>query len=87
MTPDLQQYFDTYLDLFNTAGWKLFVEDMEETLLGYSYDHCKEFADFVRVQSARQQLERVVNYEEYIRRSMENATEESELDQEDFDNG
>ena len=65
------KYFETYLDLFLHPGWKQFVTDTEEALKGYDYDSCKDYETFLKVKAAREQLLRIVHFEEQLRFTME----------------
>lgn len=68
----MDKYYDNYLALFDSDGWKQFIEEMQDIYESYDYDACATFENFCRVQSARKQLERVLKFENYIRLLMEN---------------
>ena len=76
------KYFDNYLDLFQHPGWKQFVEEAEEVNGTLSYDSCKELREFLQVQAAKQQLAKIINFENLIRLSLEQS-EESEAESDD----
>lgn len=75
---DDMKYFEVYLDLFQHPGWKQLVEDTQETLKGYDYDNCKDYEQFLKVKSAREQLLRIINFEDRIRVFMEQQKYELE---------
>ena len=75
---DDQKYFETYLDLFLHPGWKQFMEEMQEVRAGYDLDSCKNYDAFMIMKSAREQLNRVVTFEQQIRLVLENREENSD---------
>ena len=63
-------YFDNYLDLFQHPGWKQFVAENKDVFDSLSYDGCKELADFITIREARNSLNRVIHFEDYITMSL-----------------
>lgn len=76
MTLENQKYFETYLDLFLTPGWKQFQEEMKEVFGSMQLDLANDYESFIRMKSAREQLARVLNFEAYIRMAMDNEGSE-----------
>ena len=78
---DDTRYFETYLDMFLHPGWKQFVEEMKEVRDTYDLDYCKDYDAFMIMRSARQQLARIINFEDQIRLSMDNQKADQEADE------
>ena len=78
MEKDDNKYFETYLDLFIHPGWKQFVEEMTETRDSYNLDFCKDYDAFMIMKSAREQLNRIITFEQQIRLVMETKESEDE---------
>lgn len=70
-------YFDNYLDLFQHPGWKQLMQETQEVFDTLNYDSCKEHKDFLQVQATRQQLQKLLRFEELIRLSLEQLEEEN----------
>lgn len=86
MTPENQKYFETYLDLFVTPGWKQFQEEMKEVFGSLQLDFANDYESFIRMKSAREQLSRIINFEAYIRMAMDNENADEKEAQDEGDN-
>ena len=73
-------YFDNYLDLFQHPGWKQLMQETQEVFDTLHYDNCKEHKDFLQIQATRQQLQKLLRFEELIRLSLQQLEEENEND-------
>ena len=74
----MNDYYDKYFDLFLHPGWQQFIEEMSEVLESYELDNCNTYDDFMKTKAARQQLLRIVNFEQHIRLAQENSEQETE---------
>lgn len=68
-------YFDNYLDLFQHPGWKQFVAESKEVHDALSYDGCRELHEFITVREGRNSLNKIINFENFIRLSLEQIEE------------
>ena len=73
-------YFDNYLDLFQHPGWKQLMQETQEVFDTLHYENCKEHKDFLSVQATRQQLQKLLRFEELIRLSLQQLDEEKDDD-------
>tara|TARA_R110000868_G_scaffold77274_1_gene221475 strand:+ start:121 stop:363 length:243 start_codon:yes stop_codon:yes gene_type:complete len=73
-------YFDNYLDLFQHPGWKQMMQETQEVFDTLHYENCKEHKDFLSVQATRQQLQKLLRFEELIRLSLQQLDEEKDDD-------
>ena len=71
-------YFDNYLDLFQHAGWKQLMQETQEVFDTLSYDSCRDHKDFLSVQAARQQLHKLLKFEDLIKLSLQQLEEETD---------
>ena len=79
-TEDLDHYYDSLRSMFSSEGWKYFIEDYKE-----SYDSLKNIShmdcptnDLWQVRRGQiQQLENIINFEEFILKADEQRQEES----------
>ena len=69
-------YFDNYLDLFQHPGWKQLMQETQEVFDTLSYDSCRDHKDFLSVQATRQQLHKLLKFEDLIRLSLQQLEEE-----------
>lgn len=73
-------YFDNYLDLFQHPGWKQLMQETQEVFDTLSYDSCRDHKDFLSVQAARQQLQKLLKFEDLIKLSLQQLEEEVQDD-------
>jgi len=71
-------YFDNYLDLFQHPGWKQLMQETQEVFDTLSYDSCRDHKDFLSVQAARQQLQKLLKFEDLIKLSLQQLEEETD---------
>jgi hypothetical protein len=71
------QYFDNYLDLFQHPGWRQLMQETQEVFDATNYDNCKEHKDFLTIQANRQQLEKLLKFEDLIKLSLQQLEEET----------
>ena len=70
----VDEYYDSLLDLFSTSGWKRFIEDQDQHLSILIDTAATDCADNTSWQNRRGQineLTHIVNYERFIRASIE----------------
>ena len=72
------KYFDNYLDLFQHPGWKQLMQETQEVFDTLSYDSCRDHKDFLSVQAARQQLQKLLKFEDLIKLSLQQLEEETD---------
>lgn len=78
MLPD--NYFDTYRELFINPGWKLFLEDVQDTYNSLNLDDCKDYESFLVVKTRRAELRKLLDLEQLMRVSEERYEEEKNLE-------
>ena len=83
MTDELQQYYDKLLELFGTEGWQVFVEEAKNSLTGLVESSSIDCIDNDKWQYRRgeiNKLHQIVNYENFIRQSMDSHEENFDED-------
>ena len=71
LSPEEQQYYENYFDLFLTSGWKQFVKEAKETLDSHSIDDIKNEKDLSRLQGQRVALLNIIRFETGIQNAFE----------------
>jgi hypothetical protein len=71
MTPEIEKYYETYFDLFTTAGWKQFVEDISDNLKQYDVRTVEDTDDLRFKQGQLKVIDHVMNWETLIRNAYE----------------
>lgn len=72
--PELQKYYDNYLDLFSTPGWAQFIEDLQGSLLQKQTTaaaRCPSGDQWLEERGSQVQIQRVLGFEDQMRRSLE----------------
>jgi hypothetical protein len=77
---DLQKYYETYFDLFSSEGWKQYIKDVEDnrTLMSDVLT-IKDGNDLYYRKGTLETLDRILNFENAIVASYEEAKDEENL--------
>ena len=80
MSPEDEKYYENYFDLFLTAGWKQFMEDLEETANSFDVRNIENEAGLKYVQGQLMILDRMLNFQNSMRTVYDdlNASENEE---------
>ena len=71
LSPEEQQYYENYFDLFLTSGWKQFVAEAKESLDSHSIDDIKSEKELSQLQGQRTALLNIVRFETGIQNAFE----------------
>lgn len=71
MTPEDQEYYEDYLGLFTTKGWKQFQTEIQEIFDSHRIEDIKDVKDLYRVQGERNILLRLLSFEDGIKANYE----------------
>lgn len=71
MSPEEQQYYDNYFDLFMHPGWRQFVEDSQESLDIHRIEDIKSEKELFYVQGQRSVLQNTIRFEDGITNTFE----------------
>lgn len=74
MTPDLEKYYNNYFSLFLTEGWKQFIEEAKESREALDLDSCKDWDSFLVRKTMRDQLNKIINFENLMKDSHDRMT-------------
>ena len=73
-----EDYFRNYEYMYRSAGWRQFIDEIESVQSGFNYDGVADFESFLRVQSARNQLNLILNFEMSIQHIKDSQEESSD---------
>lgn len=80
MDKDTAQYFDNYWELFASAGWKQFQEDMEDSkALMSDLMTVKDANDFYYRKGQLEVLNRIVNFQTALEAAHKEMTDETDI--------
>lgn len=71
MSPEDEKYYENYLDLFLTAGWKQFAKEAQDLIDSYRIEEIKNEQDLFFVQGQINTLMNVINFETGIRNALD----------------
>jgi hypothetical protein len=71
LSPEDEQYYENYMDLFLTKGWKQFVEEAKELIASYKIEEIKNEQDLFFVKGQINTLMNVINFETGIRNALD----------------
>jgi hypothetical protein len=71
LSPEDEQYYENYMDLFLTNGWKQFVEEAKELIASYKIEEIKNEQDLFFVKGQINTLMNVINFETGIRNALD----------------
>jgi len=77
LSPEDEKYYENYLDLFLTAGWKQFVKEAQDLIDSYRIEEIKNEQDLFFVQGQINTLTNVINFETGIRNAMDMESEDA----------
>ena len=64
---EVHKYYESYREMFQTEGWKTFVSETEQSIKdNFNYDDAKDYEEFIRMQAARHQLQRIISFEHFM---------------------
>lgn len=66
MTKQEEEYYEDYLDMFLTEGWKAFIEDIQAVHDSYMIENLTDEKELYRVQGERAVLRRILGYQNGI---------------------
>jgi hypothetical protein len=78
MTPDEQKYYDEYLEMFCTEGWRQFVNDLQgsiEDLERNAIASLRDEQSLYRLKGRLEALTQMRNFEDSIKASYESEQE------------
>lgn len=81
MDQELTKYYDSLVDMFASDGWKEFMSDNSaslSSLVDNAYMDCRKSKDWHKRRGEIEQLSRIVNYEDFIRQSLEQLEAEDD---------
>ena len=78
MNPILQQEYNNYFEMFRTAGWKQFIEDMQEALEGYAIEDIKDGEHLALVKGEMRMLKQVLQFQWAIEMNFELLEDEDD---------
>lgn len=78
MDKELEQYYEAYFDMFNTKGWKQFMEDMEGNQESLNMVlTIRDANDFYQRKGKLEVLNLILNFKSYIENSYKEAQDAS----------
>ena len=77
MDKELQDYYDNYFSLFQHAGWKQLIEELEETADSINILTLEDARDLHLVQGKLHMLNQILNWQD----SVNNAHDSNETEQ------
>ena len=83
MDRELQDYYESLLDLFTTDGWKTFIVDQESAFEHLVFSANRDCLDNDSWQYRRGKvdtLSQIINFEEMIRNNYNNLEKDSEIE-------
>lgn len=75
MSPEDNKYYENYLDLFLTDGWKQFVEEAKDLLDSYVIEDIKDEIDLAFVKGQRSSLLNITRFETGIKNAIDMESE------------
>lgn len=80
---DQAKYYDNYLDLFMTEGWKQYIEDTKEVLDHLDLSRAKDWDSFLILRTEIEVRDNIIGFEEELKLSMDNLKDEEDYDEEE----
>jgi hypothetical protein len=71
LSPDDEKYYENYMDLFVTDGWKQFINEAKELVDSYKIEEIKNEQDLFFVKGQINTLMNVINFETGIRNALD----------------
>ena len=76
MTKEVEEYYDAYFDMFHTNGWKQFIDEINDIINGFRIEDIKDEKHLSLVQGQLQMLTRTANFEDGLRNTYDDLTED-----------
>lgn len=71
MSPEDEKYYENYLDVFLTEGWKQFIQEAKDLVDSFKIDEIKNEQDLFFVKGQINTLMNVINFETGIRNALD----------------
>ena len=71
MSPEDEKYYENYMDLFVTNGWKQFINEAKELVDSYKIEEIKNEQELFFVKGQINTLMNVINFETGIRNALD----------------
>lgn len=71
MSPEDEKYYENYLDLFLTEGWKQFIQEANDLVASYKIEEIKNEQELFFVKGQINTLMNVINFETGIRNALD----------------
>ena len=78
LEPEVEQYYNTYFDLFMTDGWNQFISDIQAAIDTTNILALQDAKDLHLKQGQLLVFERLLNWEDSIKNAYESIQEESQ---------
>lgn len=76
MTPDVQDYYETYFELFASKGWKQFIEDISESKESLNVETVDSVESLYHAKGQLFVINNALNFETMMRNAYDNLGEE-----------
>ena len=80
MTPEVENYYENYFDLFTTDGWKQYVEQVEAEKDNFSLESVKDDKDLYAKQGQLYVINNILNFESMIRTAYDSLKEDEDVE-------
>tara|TARA_R110000823_G_scaffold112264_3_gene233984 strand:+ start:417 stop:659 length:243 start_codon:yes stop_codon:yes gene_type:complete len=77
MTPEDTKYYDAFFDLFNTDGWKQFIDETKGAYSVYQIENLNSEKELFFAKGERSTLQRVIGFQTGIEAAYASITEEN----------
>lgn len=74
MTKDEELYYNNFFDLFRSAGWAQFIDELEDRSEAYDIGYLRDEKDLYKVQGELSILRMILNFEHFIEQGYELST-------------
>ena len=74
MTKDEELYYNNFFDLFRSAGWAQFIDELEDRTEAYDIGYLRDEKDLYKVQGELSILRMMINLEEFITQGYDNTS-------------
>jgi hypothetical protein len=71
LSPEDEKYYENYLDVFLTDGWKQFIQEAKDLVDSFKIDEIKNEQDLFFVKGQINTLMNVINFETGIRNALD----------------
>lgn len=83
MTPEVQNYYETYFDLFASKGWKQFVEDITASKENLNIETVDTLESLYHAKGQLYVINNALNFETMIRNAYDDVVESEKADTDD----